>query len=114
MSVASPRRQKLSQPRSLFCLHNSKPMNVELRNSPQPPKISRSRSLGLSSSRFESRFSSSFHAIAKLLLTRSLRVPADRLTMSYKRRRRTSSSKLAALKLLLRSLPPRRPQKRTS
>jgi len=58
--------------------------------------------------------SCSFPGTAKPSLTRSLRVPANRLPMSLKRRRRTSSSKLAALKLSLRSLPSRKPQKRTS
>jgi hypothetical protein len=43
MSAASPRRQSLSQPRCLFRPHNSKPTNVELRSSLQPPKVSRSR-----------------------------------------------------------------------
>jgi hypothetical protein len=77
----------------LVLSHSSKPTNVELRSSPPSPKISMSRSLVPSSSRFETRSSSSFPVIAKLSLTRSLRVPASRLTMSYKRRRRTSSSK---------------------
>lgn len=51
---------------------------------------------------------------AKPSLMRSLRVPGSRSTTSYRRRSLTSSSKLAGLKLSPRSLPPRRPQKRTS